>query len=335
MGRPILVCYFLAFIFVSSIALMNLVTATIVETSFECSNSDKEVLLEVERRQKQQMVAKLRKLFLAADADGSGYLTVQELRENYALPEFRSQLEVFGSLEELVRVFDLCDLDGGGALSAVEFLDGMMRYEEDRVLYICSRIYELLRMTARSVDAQSVANFRDTGSVNTGFSKRTAGSKGTRNAATPWQDSDPSMRREMAVAPLSQPADAHPLATAKAAPEEASTGEAGARSTAEEGHWGKRFLEELQGMREETSQNLRELRRGIQEMGKGIGKEIRGLREQLSKPEPSAVNAPLVWKDKPGRELGHTRGCGACAPRGEVEDAGRAPNVVAALHGER
>jgi len=113
-------------------------------------HNDKEVLAEWERKHKLAVCENLRRMFQNADQDGSGLLTVEELKGSYENPEFRAEIDAFGSLEDLVRLFDLCDLDGGGSLSADEFLDGMMRYEEDRALYLCSRIYELLRIMLRT-----------------------------------------------------------------------------------------------------------------------------------------------------------------------------------------
>ncbi len=96
------------------------------------------MLAEWERKQKQAVVERLRAMFIAADTDGSGFLTVDELRAHYELPEFKAPMQAFGTLEELVRLFDLCDVDGGGARSADEFLDGMTRYEENKVLCLCT-----------------------------------------------------------------------------------------------------------------------------------------------------------------------------------------------------
>lgn len=159
--KPVLIIYFLCFIFLSSIALMNLVTATIVEKFMESSNEDREAKKAWESEKRMEIMDNLKEIFIMADEDGSGLLSLKELHELYnSSPEIQMQFEAFrvgdgaalGDFRGMERLFGICDLDGDGQLTVDEFLDGIMCYEEDAVVFLCSRIYDVVRLLLLKAD---------------------------------------------------------------------------------------------------------------------------------------------------------------------------------------
>merc|ERR1712007_403876 len=70
--NPVLVIYFVTFMLLVSICLMNLVTAVIVESSFEQASQDKEVAKAHKAQVIEKLMPKLREMFENLDADGDG-----------------------------------------------------------------------------------------------------------------------------------------------------------------------------------------------------------------------------------------------------------------------
>ena len=76
--RPILVFYFFIYIFLIGICLLNLVTAVIVEKSFDQADQDKE-LAKIHKSQKvKKMMPELREIFHRMDINNDGTITLDE-----------------------------------------------------------------------------------------------------------------------------------------------------------------------------------------------------------------------------------------------------------------
>ncbi|CAE7174101.1 Scn1a [Symbiodinium pilosum] len=77
--KPILALYFFAIILIVSIALMNLVTAVLVEGALENAAHDREAdKLNLQEKLK-EAVPRLREVFAAMDANGDGNVTLEEI----------------------------------------------------------------------------------------------------------------------------------------------------------------------------------------------------------------------------------------------------------------
>merc|ERR1712019_305962 len=77
--KPWLVIYFAVFILLGPIALLNIVTAIMVESSLRTANEDQEakkVWIEVRRK---SMLPKLRQMFIEMDTSGDGEVDLQEV----------------------------------------------------------------------------------------------------------------------------------------------------------------------------------------------------------------------------------------------------------------
>merc|ERR1711924_551138 len=73
--------FFISFLLVVAVAVMNLVTAVIVSQSMEQAAMDKEVEIAYKKQQLMKLLPGIRASFVALDEDGSGEITLEELLE--------------------------------------------------------------------------------------------------------------------------------------------------------------------------------------------------------------------------------------------------------------
>merc|ERR1712032_763285 len=122
---PFLLVFFLPFILVVSISLMNLVTAVIVQGALEQGNQDREAQGRYKQHRLKQMLPGLRDLFKALDANGDGTVTLEELEDSPA--ELKQKLEEFMQADSVAELFEMVDVDDSGEVDIDEFCDGIAR----------------------------------------------------------------------------------------------------------------------------------------------------------------------------------------------------------------
>lgn len=133
--RPVTLAYFIAFILLVSIALMNLVTAIMVESSLAQASEDKEQKKKDMEAKTQLMIKRLEIMFVELDVDKSGTLQLEEITR--ATPEMQSALwDVVQSHDstDLVNIFKLLDYDDSGHLEIEEFCDGLVARHQGKSL---------------------------------------------------------------------------------------------------------------------------------------------------------------------------------------------------------
>merc|ERR1719379_2661668 len=117
--------YFTSFILLATMALMNLVTALMVESSIQQAKEDREVRQAWEAAKKKALIPKLQTMFTVIDTDGSGEIDLDEIRgAPQALKDALSQIVRMSNVEEL---FNILDYDCSGSISIQEFLDGVIK----------------------------------------------------------------------------------------------------------------------------------------------------------------------------------------------------------------
>lgn len=124
---PAWAVYFIVFILVTNMSLMNLVTGVICEKVME-KKKDKWSREEMESEMKKFRQV-LRQIFDAYDIDRSGYLSYEEYVHMITLKPVQRVLGEFSiSLDVPVnQLFELLDLNGDGALTFEEFCSSLMR----------------------------------------------------------------------------------------------------------------------------------------------------------------------------------------------------------------
>lgn len=118
-----LIFFFALVIFVLGIALMNLITAVIVNSALEQAMEDKDMQKAAEVKKRKMMVKELRDVFIRLDMDQSGYVSKAELE--MADDADRAVLHELLSTTDYSEIFAALDVDNSGSLSIDEFCDGL------------------------------------------------------------------------------------------------------------------------------------------------------------------------------------------------------------------
>jgi len=124
--EPLLMIFFISFMLVVSVSLMNLVTAVIVEASFQQAREDNEERDHARKMQIRKTMPIVRNLFHELDVDGSNAITMSEVTE--ATEELREKLMSVTRLETIEELFEILDADGSGEINIDEFCEGAMRF---------------------------------------------------------------------------------------------------------------------------------------------------------------------------------------------------------------
>eukprot|EP00930_Biecheleria_cincta_P062160 TRINITY_DN47662_c0_g1_i1.p1 TRINITY_DN47662_c0_g1~~TRINITY_DN47662_c0_g1_i1.p1 ORF type:complete len:581 (-),score=103.49 TRINITY_DN47662_c0_g1_i1:4-1689(-) len=123
--RPSLIVFFLSIILLVYLALMNLVTAVLVEGALANTQADKELLKQEQYAKLKTALGTLENLFSEMDADGDGSLTLAEI-ERVPIDVIPQECLDNSSVGSMVEVFQILDVDGVGELSKKDFVEGLM-----------------------------------------------------------------------------------------------------------------------------------------------------------------------------------------------------------------
>ncbi|CAD7948948.1 unnamed protein product [Amoebophrya sp. A120] len=144
--EPALALFFMAFILIVSIALMNLVTAVIVEGAIAQAEADKEVQLAYKAERLQRMMPELRAMFELFDEDQSGELTKEEMVSGLESNEdLKNELSFIMGTVDPESLFEMLDTDGGGKISIDEFCTQIVKCVTSARPIELERILKLVR----------------------------------------------------------------------------------------------------------------------------------------------------------------------------------------------
>jgi len=156
LAKPTIMIYFGLFILLVSVALMNLVTAIIVDAAVQQSHDDREAQKAYINSRKRALLPKLKAMFEDMDADGSGELDLDELRS--APDELKEQLEEISNMEDCEALFNMLDYDNSGGIAIDEFCEGILKADMDKPMELlclmrqCGDILVTGRKTSSRVD---------------------------------------------------------------------------------------------------------------------------------------------------------------------------------------
>jgi len=125
MAKPWLLIYFMPILLFFSVALMNLVTAVLVEHALEYAAHEAEAeRLKTKSKIKAALPALL-DIFHRLDTDESGCITREEIA-HVPLDMLPPKLLETVSVDSMTDLFELLDVDGGGTLTQNEFVEGLL-----------------------------------------------------------------------------------------------------------------------------------------------------------------------------------------------------------------
>ena len=125
LAEPLVSFFFVSYMLIVGIALMNLLTAIIVEGSMEQSRNDLEVAAALKDEMMKKYLPRLYQVFMEIDADGSGSLDLEELQN--ASESVRQELNKLVNTDDMEEIFHILDMDGSGSIDIDEFFDGISK----------------------------------------------------------------------------------------------------------------------------------------------------------------------------------------------------------------
>jgi len=126
-GRPLTWLFFF-YISFTMLAVLNIITGVFVDNAVETAKTQRDFLVQKEFELKERYLQEMRDLFNDMDDDGSGTITLEEIKEYFVDPRVMSYFQALGlDPNDTERLFRLIDDDGSGDVSIEEFLHGCMR----------------------------------------------------------------------------------------------------------------------------------------------------------------------------------------------------------------
>eukprot|EP00746_Dinoflagellata_sp_MGD_P017710 gnl/MRDRNA2_/MRDRNA2_140855_c0_seq1.p1 gnl/MRDRNA2_/MRDRNA2_140855_c0~~gnl/MRDRNA2_/MRDRNA2_140855_c0_seq1.p1 ORF type:complete len:603 (-),score=97.96 gnl/MRDRNA2_/MRDRNA2_140855_c0_seq1:70-1674(-) len=150
--QPGLFPFFLIYIFLTTFGVMNVIIGVIVENTMAANKQTENDLDDIDRQEKLQKIEKIRDACFIFDANGDGFITIEELKKGLSEPaifECLKELEfpIGGDEEEL---FQLLDNNGTGVVTHDKMMRGLFRSisQNDRmhILEIKASIHRMQRM---------------------------------------------------------------------------------------------------------------------------------------------------------------------------------------------
>jgi len=145
-NRPMLCIYFVALIITVTLALMNLVVATLVEDAISMARMDSDMEAVYTRRKLNAIKPGIKEWFHQIDTDEDGALTMQEVvafvQSGLVVPA-----ELKGILTEahIVDLYEGLDIDGDGVVTINEFVDCLCNAAVSDVPLETMRMVQMLR----------------------------------------------------------------------------------------------------------------------------------------------------------------------------------------------
>lgn len=156
-GKVWLLFFFLSFLCCTNFALLNVVTAVMVEKVFEFAQDEKMQEAKRAHKDRAHAIKKIEKLFVCVDKDASGSITTKELKEGVLHSEVTKQFQELGiAKHDIDTLFQCLDVDGNGELSIAEFIEGCLRMQGPASSKDLLRIQYDVHRTRKSLDIKKL-----------------------------------------------------------------------------------------------------------------------------------------------------------------------------------
>lgn len=123
--QPLFIFYFVPLLLIVAIALMNLVTAILVESSISTARVDEQLEQVQRRRHMRSLYPDLKNAFRKIDKSGDGNVSLDEIKA--AATDLPEAIRPFIKDKDIVEIFELLDIDGSGEIGEREFVEGILQ----------------------------------------------------------------------------------------------------------------------------------------------------------------------------------------------------------------
>jgi len=139
----------------SVLALLNVVTGVFVDGAMRSAANDRDLVIQDQMSQDSTYMKELRKLFMEADVDRTGCVSLQEFLDYVQDERVQSYLRSLDiHISEAKSLFHLLDIDDSGELTVDEFIAGFLRFKgEAKGVDVLTLMYENKKMVATIVSA--------------------------------------------------------------------------------------------------------------------------------------------------------------------------------------
>ena len=154
--EPLLLLYFLPLGAIVSIALMNLITAVLVEGALESARQDREEERKMESITTKQMLPEIVRIFETLDADGNGEIDIEEMAR-FDKPGkgggsgVNRRILDRAAVDSMEELFTILDVDSSGRVSRMEFEEGLLNIFLREVPVSSLQILKMIRLLRDSI----------------------------------------------------------------------------------------------------------------------------------------------------------------------------------------
>lgn len=126
--QPGMIAFFLAFIAITVLGVLNVIVGVVVEATMRTSQLDQTNYKKTKEKQRAMVFSQLKEIFENADVDGSGTLSLDEVVDAMSKPEVHNKLRMIEfPADRPAEIFNLLDYDGKGELYIEDFITGCIR----------------------------------------------------------------------------------------------------------------------------------------------------------------------------------------------------------------
>lgn len=162
--QPGMVPFFIAFIAITNLGVLNVIVGIVIESTMRTSKEDASKFKSNKEKQRQKVFSELQEIFETADVDGNGTLSLQEVTDATRKPEVYNKLKMIDfPADRPEEIFNLLDYDGSGELTIEEFITGCLRMKgsaKSKDLLVAQVAFNTLRHHFETTEAE-MAKFNE------------------------------------------------------------------------------------------------------------------------------------------------------------------------------
>jgi len=143
---------FYAYVTFSVFALLNVVNAMFIDSTFQRSRQDRDYVVQTEQDGKRSFLAMMERLFVELDIDNTGTINLSELQNRIRDQKVRAYFKAIDlDIYKVKKLFRLMDTDKSGGIDHVEFRRGCDRLRGEASQLDQAILHYQMKMLSRDV----------------------------------------------------------------------------------------------------------------------------------------------------------------------------------------